>query len=860
MFLARVCAGAAVMVIAVIVTGGSPGSLQGARMPAVAALVAPPIAATPMVATGGAHTCAVDTTGGVRCWGANYAGQLGDGTTISSQRPALVASLDSGVVAVAAGAAHTCALTVAGGVKCWGRNANGELGDFTQVDRTTPVDVINLTTGVVAISAGDRHTCALLATGGMACWGYNVYGEVGNGTSGNLWLGAVDVCASGSGIGCAGGAALTGVAAISAGGINTCAVTTAGALKCWGGNYSGQLGLGILSDSPLPPGGVCPTSVDPNATCISLPTDVRSLQSGIAAVNAGQTACALTTTGGVTCWGLNNVGETGSGTQSPCNPKVPPQPFQFCDRPQPDPAGVSGLSSGVAAISAGCALMATAGVKCWGDNAFGQVGDGTVTVRTTPVDVAGLSSGVTSIGRGQDAVHRCVAVTAGGLKCWGANSWGQLGATSADTCAFGSSCSLVPLDVTQCVICVEGIVFAHQVYPDEANWAPVGVQGTIDGNQVRVKATLRDQTGTDQAVTVEFRDVDTGTLLPAGSIDGTVPASGELPVTYVWNTDGFAWDGGVARSPRHVRVTVLQGATTQDTDTRGIKIVPKPVVLVHGFVSNYATWASYQGFLSSVSPDWKAFAVGDGQAGIPGVMNTGSLAHPLTLTNTIDENAIAMSHYVQGVRQHMNAWHVDVVAHSMGGLISRDYIQYWMPPDAYGSPVVDHLVMLGTPNRGTSCADLVIPSAVGLLTFPALTQLTHTYVAGFFDTTVTDRRNVKFSISAGNPLPITCLEGAGDLVVPVNSALYTSPDLSVPVGDSEVHSIFHLGMTGSADVFNQFVLPRLAQPPLAAPLAALAVRPAIAVLPPPPPPVSPQSRCPCRRRSPPAPRPTSPSR
>ncbi|MHB8516178.1 MAG: RCC1 domain-containing protein, partial [Dehalococcoidia bacterium] len=128
---------AALLAVALVVAASSPRLLHGvqaaASRTAVTAVATP---ATPMVAVGGRHTCALNSSGAVRCWGANDNGQLGDGTTISHQRPALVAGLSSGVTAIAAGSAHTCALTTAGGVKCWGSNANGELGDFTQVNRS----------------------------------------------------------------------------------------------------------------------------------------------------------------------------------------------------------------------------------------------------------------------------------------------------------------------------------------------------------------------------------------------------------------------------------------------------------------------------------------------------------------------------------------------------------------------------------------------------------------------------------------------------------------------------------------------------------------------------------------------------
>jgi len=509
-------------------TGGS-ASTRGA-LPSAPISSPAVLSIQPMVAVGGGHTCSVNASGAVRCWGSNHDGQLGDGTTINHQRPALVAGLSSGVTAIAAGFSHTCALTTAGGVKCWGTNNDGELGDFTQVNRSMPVDVINLASGVVAISAGDRHTCALLATGGMVCWGYNVYGEVGNGTSGNSWLGAVPVCATGTGFGCVGGAPLTGIASMGAGGINTCAVTTAGALKCWGGNYSGQLGLGFAPDSASPPGGICPTSAEPNASCVSLPAGVPSLQSGIAAVNAGQIACALTTTGGVKCWGYNYWGDVGNGTRTTLPADAP-------NYAVPTPVDVTGLGSGVDAIAERCALLASGGVQCWGSNAFGQVGDGTTAIRPSPVDVFGLSSGVASISGGG---HVCVVMAAGGLKCWGQNGAGQLGAPTTETCAFSAPCSTVPFDVSQCSICVEGIAFKHQIYPDNIDWVPVGAPGTVDGNQVRVVAALQNQTASDQPVTIEFRDAGSDVLLPGGSIDGTVPAASALPVTFVWNTDGFA--------------------------------------------------------------------------------------------------------------------------------------------------------------------------------------------------------------------------------------------------------------------------------------------------------------------------------
>ncbi len=235
------------------------------------------------VKAGERHTCVLTSSGGVKCWGFNHDGQLGDGKEADRSTPGDVAELASGVKAIAAGWRHTCAITSGGGVKCWGNNHDGQLGDGTDNDRPTPADVPGLTQGVSAISARWRHTCALTSAGGVKCWGGNHHGEIGDGTRTDRNT-PVDVVGLTS-----------GVKAIASGWRHVCALMTDGGVKCWGSNHEGQLGDG--------------TGRDRNA-----PVDVVAVSSGVTAIAAGgQHACALAK-GTVLCWGENEDGQLGDGT------------------------------------------------------------------------------------------------------------------------------------------------------------------------------------------------------------------------------------------------------------------------------------------------------------------------------------------------------------------------------------------------------------------------------------------------------------------------------------------------------------------------------------------------------------------
>jgi alpha-tubulin suppressor-like RCC1 family protein len=337
------------------------------------------------ISAGRDHTCAITAHHGAVCWGYNYYGDLGDGVRSDEVTPIGVSGLHSGVAAIGSGADNTCALTTKGGVKCWGDNGYGQDGAVTTSTPLSPINVTGLRTGVKGISVGFDHVCAVTDAGAAKCWGDNWAGALGDGTTNNSPT-PVDVTGLAS-----------GVVAVSAGSNYSCALITGGGVKCWGDNGNGQLGDGTTSNS-------------------GVPVDVVGLGSGVAAVVAspmGFHTCALMITGGVKCWGSNNFGELGDATTNESH----------------TPVDVSSLSSGVASLTLGqyhtCALTTRGGLRCWGLNQGGQLGDGSRKSSSKPVGVHGLASGVLSASAGNN--YTCAVKSTGAARCWGRNHRGQLG-------------------------------------------------------------------------------------------------------------------------------------------------------------------------------------------------------------------------------------------------------------------------------------------------------------------------------------------------------------------------------------------------------------------------------------------------
>ncbi|MGI5149668.1 RCC1-like domain-containing protein [Plantactinospora sp. CA-294935] len=289
------------------------------------------------VAAGYHHGLVATSTGGVLGWGANGNGQLGDGTTTSRAIPVPV-SLPAGTVvtAVAAGLAHSLALTDTGQVYAWGRNGAGQLGDGTTVSRTSPVPV-SLPTGVTitAIAAYNVHSLGLTTTGQVYAWGNNTYGQLGDGTT-------------------------------------------------------------VSRSTPVP---------------VSLPAGTTA--TGLAA--GGFHSLARTAAGPVLAWGYNSVGQLGDGSTTSRSTPVPVS--------LPGGTTVTSLAAG---LLHSLAVTSTGQALAWGSNSVGQLGDGTITNRSTPVSVS-LPAGTTVTAVAGGSVHSLAATSTGLVLGWGRNNYGQLG-------------------------------------------------------------------------------------------------------------------------------------------------------------------------------------------------------------------------------------------------------------------------------------------------------------------------------------------------------------------------------------------------------------------------------------------------
>ena len=493
------------------------GTTANASTPVAVTNLASGVAA---IAVGEAHSCALMTSGGVQCWGANGNGQLGNGSTTDSSTPVAVTNLPSDVVGIYTGGYHTCVLTSAGGVQCWGANSNGQLGNGSTTDSRTPVAVTNLASGVADLAMGYRHTCALMTAGRLQCWGYNVYGQLGNGTTtSSSTPGAVTRLA-------------TGVVKVVAGKYQTCALLGLGVMQCWGWNVYGQLGNNSTANSPAP-------------------VVAKALPGGAMAVTMGSGhSCQLDTFGGVVCWGYNSSGQLGNGTTTSSL----------------TPVAVPGLATAVAVATSNivvngstytqptstivtgyvhtCGLTNAGGVRCWGQNNHGQLGNNSTSASLWPAPVTNLAVGVAAIAAGSESSHTCALTNTGGALCWGLNNSGQLGnGATAD--------SPVPVAVTNLGSGVAAIT------PGNAHTCALTTGGGVQCWGSGVFGQLGNGTNTNSLTPVGVAGLGSGVVaITAGSRhECALTASGSVQC-WGWNLLGQLGNGANADSYTPVTTTL----------------------------------------------------------------------------------------------------------------------------------------------------------------------------------------------------------------------------------------------------------------------------------------------------------------
>jgi alpha-tubulin suppressor-like RCC1 family protein len=451
------------------------------------------IANATQISAGGGHTCALLSDHTLKCWGGNHSGQLGNGTTTPSSTPVEVSGI-SGAIQVDAGSDYTCAVIPSdpnhpeqgGTVKCWGGNGLGQLGDTTTTDSSTPVAVsgISIATEVSAGGHDDDsgYTCALLSDHTVKCWGYNNYGQLGNGKQGS-WVPPVEV----SGI--------ANATQISAGNGHTCAVLSDGKVKCWGYNHSGQLGNGttIPSSTPVEVSGIrkavsvsaiggndqvgdwryqtCAILVGGAVRCwgdgplgngkpakvsSSVPVAVRGIKkattiSGNYGFDRLQ-RCVVIRGGTIKCWGFGQrVPVAVHGIRNAVSVSVGDDKGPFCallrggkiectrdyaDRRRgragyedPGITNARMISSGEAHT---CVALSGGKAKCWGSNNSGQLGNGRRNSSGLPVTVKGIGNAIAVSASDSDFIlgadgFTCAVLRSGRVKCWGDNWFGQLG-------------------------------------------------------------------------------------------------------------------------------------------------------------------------------------------------------------------------------------------------------------------------------------------------------------------------------------------------------------------------------------------------------------------------------------------------
>jgi pimeloyl-ACP methyl ester carboxylesterase len=396
-----------------------------------------------------------------------------------------------------------------------------------------------------------------------------------------------------------------------------------------------------------------------------------------------------------------------------------------------------------------------------------------------------------------------------GTKIWGDDGKGQVRTFIYQATWYFTRCPAKLL--------VTGLRYEHPDFPDFDNWNEVEERrGTIDGNRVKIKAKVLNLSSEAKYAEVKIKEtfeaIGPGYKPPPdqemtdGQFNVKLEPGEEREVEMIWDTEGQSWnDYGQENRIHYIKAEAWEGQKKEDEKEKDLYIYPKPLVLVHGLWSSADAWIPlYQNLLGGYGTGWKAYPVGEKPE--HGKLNTGGAFLSASKSNSLYENADELEKYIKYAQDDSNAWHVDIVAHSLGGLISRLYIHRQMPNMPDNKPQVKHLVMLGTPNAGSPCADTIdMKFRLYGERVQAVKDLKPENVA-IFNQYVRDRKQVKFSALAGNVVPVMC--GGymwNDGVVSVDSAINGMDDFAY---SNDVHT----ELTDARN-FGNFVYPHIVTGP-----------------------------------------------
>ncbi|MCE5197373.1 MAG: M6 family metalloprotease domain-containing protein [Armatimonadota bacterium] len=548
------------------------------------------------------HTVALTNDGTVWAWGDNSYGQLGDGTINQHSSPTAVTGL-SGVVAVAAGAGYTVALKNDGTVWTWGFNNYGQLGDGTTNNHSIPQQISGLS-DVIGIAAGNAHTLALKIDGTVVAWGLNSSGQLGNGTGINSHNPTVVP-------------GLAGVKSIIAGGNHTFAIMSDGTLWAWGSNLRGQLGDGttnyrynpalVTGFSPVSAvaasdshtiaikddGTVwdwgddtyCQLGVRLNPTYRTTPYQVSGVSNAVAVAAGNSTSSAHSVVverdGTVLVWGSNANGQLGNGVS----------PKQLLPVKVPGISGVTSIGYGSYLYYSRIYKMFTVASKndgtalSWGDNYYGQLGDGSRTARLSPLPIPNMT-GVASVATG--SMHGVATLNDGTVWAWGSGSYGQLGNGS-------STSSNVPVQVS-------GLTDVKYVSAGSTHNAALMLDGTVRTWGSNSNGELGDGTTYGKAVPVQPAD-----------LSGVSDVAAGYNSTMVLKNDGTVWGWG----------SNLYGAIGSE----GGRSVPRQV----SGLSNVASISAGIYHAMAIKDDGTVWSWGSNLHGLLGIGTTDSIKHPLPM-------------------------------------------------------------------------------------------------------------------------------------------------------------------------------------------------------------------------------------